>query len=265
VLQRRNAYLGFTTCLAVLSLAIPGWADDPAHAIVFNGFQDGSGSYVRVPDSDAFDMNQPMTLEAWVKWNGEPGYRVFLAKATADVPGFVSTGYHLVIWDGLACLGLQKPGVGRLTCSGAPIEAGVWTHVAVSYDGRLLIVYLNGTESNRADWGFTSFAASDSSAGQSTPLLIGREFLSDLVDRTFGGTLDEVRIWNTDLSAATIQKWYSRIAPDSHPSIGNLVAYHQFNEGLSQNLNTHDQSGNGHDGVLANGASRVRSDAPLAN
>jgi hypothetical protein len=148
--------------------------------------------------------------------------------------------------------------------SGA-LQAGVWTHVAISYDGRFMIVYLNGTESNRADWGSTAFAASDSSAGQSTALLIGREFLSDLVDRTFGGTLDEVRIWNTDLSAAAIQNWYSRVAPDSHPSIGNLVAYYQFNEGLSRNVKTHDHSGNGHDGVLANGAVRVRSDAPLAH
>ena len=250
--------------MLVVLLALPALAENPGHAITFNGLQDGSGSYIQVPDSDAFDMVQPFTIEGWVNWTGDMGYRVFLSKVIADTPGFVVTGYSMVIFDGTACLALQAPGVSRVTCSSA-IPAGIWTHVAATYDGQVATIYINGAASNSIDWGSVAFPATDASFGQSTSLLIGREFLNGLVDRTFPGTLDEIRIWNTALSADTIQSWFNRKVSDNHPNVQNLVAYYQFNEGLSKDPNTHDHSGNGHTGTLMNGALRVRSTAPIGD
>jgi len=242
-----------------VAVAVTASANSGGHAVAFNGNTDGSGSYVTVPDSDAFDLQQPFTLEAWLNWNGADGYRVFLSKPALSG----STGLTMAVWDGYPCLATQRPGAGRVTCAAAPLSPSAWTHVAATYDGQVQTVYVNGAESNAQDFGWVAFPAADSEFGESTPLLIGREFPADLVDRTFPGTLDEVRIWNTQLSPGAIQAWYTQSANASHPDIGGLVAYYRFNEGLSRDPNTHDHTGNQHDGTLMNGATRVKSTAPF--
>jgi len=244
---------------AVVVLAVTVLADSGGHAVAFNGNIDGSGSYVIVPDSDAFDLQQPFTLEAWLNWNGENGYRVFLSKPAAET----STGLTMAVWDGLPCLATQRPGAGRVTCAAVPLSPSTWTHVAATYDGQVQTVYVNGVESNEQDFGWVAYPASDSESGESTPLLIGREFLVGLEDRTFPGTLDEVRIWNSQLAPSTIGAWYARSANGSHPDAASLVAYYQFNEGLSRDPRTHDHTGNGHEGTLMNGATRVKSTVPF--
>jgi hypothetical protein len=249
--------------LTMVILAVSVRADDGAFAVLFNGNQDGSGSYVTVPDSDAFDLTQPFTIESWVNWTGESGYRAYFSKAIGDEPGFTVTGLTMVVWDGVPCLALQDVGVSRVTCASGAISASTWTHVAATYDGQVATIYVNGVASSSVDHGFVAFPGTDAEFGTSTSLLIGREFLSDLVDRTFPGTLDEVRIWNALLPAETIHDWYDSVATGAHPNAADLVAYYQFNEGQSRNSSTHDHSNNGHDGTLMNGAARVRSSVPL--
>ena len=245
---------------AVMVLAATAAADSGGHALAFNGNTDGSGSYVIVPDSDAFNLQQPFTLEAWLNWNGAEGYRVFLSKpALAE-----STGLTMSVWDGYPCLATQRPGAGRATCAAEPLSPSTWTHVAATYDGQVQTIYVNGVESSQQDFGFVAFPGDDAEFGESTPLLIGREFLAGLVDRTFPGTLDEIRIWNEQLAPSTIQEWYARSANASHPNGGGLVAHYQFNEGLSRSPLTHDHTGNGHDGTLTNSATRVKSTVPFA-
>jgi len=246
--------------MAVVVLAVTVFADSGGHAVAFNGNTDGSGSYVGVPDSDAFDLQQPFTIESWVNWNGADGYRVFVSKPLAET----TTGLAMVIFDGFPCLATQRPGAGRLTCAAAPLSPSTWTHVAATCDGQVLTIYVNGVESNQEDWGFEAFPSSDADFGNSTPLLIGREFLVGLEDRTFPGTLDEVRIWNSQLAPATIQAWYAQNVNGSHPDAASLVAYYKFNEGLSRNPLTHDHTDNGHDGTLMNGATRVKSTVAFA-
>jgi hypothetical protein len=245
---------------AVVMMAVTALANSGGHAVAFNGNTDGSGSYVIVPDSDAFDLQQPFTLEAWLNWNGADGYRVFLSKPELES----STGLTMVVWDGFPCLATQRPGAGRVTCAADSLSPSTWTHVAATYDGQVQTVYVNGVASNAQDFGFAAYPASDAEFGVSTPLLIGREFLVGLEDRTFPGTLDEIRIWNTQLAPGTIQEWYARSANGSHPDTSALVAYYQFNEGLSRDPLTHDHTGNGHNGTLMNGAARVKSTVSFA-
>ena len=247
----------------IVMLAVSVRADNGAFAVLFNGNQDGTGSYVAVPDSDAFDLTQPFTIEAWVNWNGAPGYRPYLSKPIGDEPGFVVTGLTMNVAEGVPCLVQQNIGVVRGTCASSPLFPSTWTHVAATYDGQVATIYVDGVVSNSIDYGFVAFQGTDAEFGRSTPLLIGREFLADLVDRTFPGTLDEVRIWNAALPANVIQAWYNRVATGAHPNAASLIAYYKFNEGLSRNPATQDHSHNGHDGTLMNGAARVRSGVPL--
>ena len=258
----KNARLWFAALgMAILSVSVR--ADNGAFAVLFNGNQDGSGSYVTVPDSDAFDLTQPFTIEAWVNWNGAPGSRPYFSKPIGDEPGFTVTGLTMVVWEGFPCLALQDIGVSRFTCASDAISASTWTHVAATYDGQVATIYINGVASNSLDYGFVAFPGTDAEFGTSSALLIGREFLSDLADRTFPGTLDEVRVWSTLLPAETIQGWYNSVATGAHPNAASLLAYYQFNEGQSRNPSTQDHSHNGHDGTLMNGATRVRSSVPM--
>jgi len=253
----------YLASVAMVILAVSAQADNGAFAVLFNGNQDGSGSYVAVPDSDAFDLTQPFTIETWVNWDGDPSYRAYLSKPIGDEPGFVVTGVTMVVVDGFPCLALQDVGVSRFTCASSGLSPSTWTHVAATYDGQVSTIYIDGVVSNSEDGGYVAFPGTDAAFGTSSSLLIGREFVADLVDRTFAGTLDEVRIWNALLPADTLQAWHDRVATGAHPNAGSLVAYYQFNEGLSLNQTTQDHSHNGHDGTLMNGATRVRSSVPL--
>ena len=109
------------------------------------------------------------------------------------------------------------------------IEAGKWTHLAVTYDGSALRLYINGQASGSASTGLTpangliSVANSDPNDVQrytyrAAPILIGAgpgeawtaELDADgiLLDTAFAnrykGFIDEVRIWNGARTAAEI-------------------------------------------------------------
>ncbi|MEY4876374.1 MAG: hypothetical protein RL708_1523 [Bacteroidota bacterium] len=46
------------------------------------------------------------------------------------------------------------------------------------------------------------------------------------------GKIDEFSIWNTELSANTIQSWMNKSINFSHPNFSNLIAHYNFNEGV---------------------------------
>jgi hypothetical protein len=85
--------------------------------------------------------------------------------------------------------------------SGAKITPGVWQHIAVTYDGTRIYFYKNGAL-------ISSVAASGKlyqSSGE--PLVIG--IYQSLNTFQFKGSMDEVRIYNRNLSSADIMQLYS--------------------------------------------------------
>jgi len=128
-----------------------------------------------------------------------------------------------------------------------PLNMTQWNHVAFTYDGSTLMIYLDGvldaTHSSVSDlvlpladvtMGYTS---TDNSGG----------------DYNLGNSaLDELRIWNTVRSATEIQN--NKDIQISTSSTG-LVRYYQFNEGVGGADNTDvtslpDETNNGTDGTL---------------
>lgn len=51
------------------------------------------------------------------------------------------------------------------------------------------------------------------------------------------GKLNQLTIWNTELSAADISAWMNREVNASHPSYNNLVAYYKLNQGTGLTIN----------------------------
>ena len=165
------------------------WAAVGEHggALVF----DGSSSLVTVPDSPSLRLSSAMTLEAWVDpasgsgssrdlvYKGDDNYYLEASSAPGGVPAAGSS------FGG---------SYGEVYGSGA-LPTGVWTHLAVTYDGSTLRLYVNGTL-------VASNAHAGAMPGSSDPLQIGGD---SLYGQFFQGMIDDVRVYNVALTPAQIQ------------------------------------------------------------
>jgi hypothetical protein len=117
------------------------------------------------------------------------------------------------------------------------LTLNTWTHVAGSYDGQNLRVFVNGVEQN-----MIAFQGSIVSS-PTYPLTLGK--LSDpnqfSSQRFFDGKMDEVRIWHRALTATELMaNMNNHIDPTTAI---DLVSYWRFNEGTG-NTSVDLQSGN---------------------
>lgn len=117
------------------------------------------------------------------------------------------------------------------------LSLGTWQHVAGTFDGDSLKLYLNGVQV--ASSAFTGTIANSPNA---YPLSIGRlADPSQSARRYFNGLIDEVRIWNRALDGAELLANSSKEL-DSLSAQG-LGGYWRFNENTGSS--SYDVSGNG--------------------
>ena len=98
--------------------------------------------------------------------------------------------------------------------------SGAWHYVAASFDGTTRRLYVDGSM-------VTSDSPGNSHAVPSASLQMGTIASQSF----FNGSLDEVRIWNTNLPQATLTNWMFRGVTAAHPNYANLAAYWSFNDG----------------------------------
>jgi hypothetical protein len=161
-------------------------------ALSFNG----TSSLVTVADATALHLSAAMTLEAWVRpTTPTTGYRTVLLK---EIPGELA--YALYAYDsdhsGRPSGWFRKSGGSTSTfVSGTSAPAtGAWTHLAVTFDGATLRLFGNGTQ-------VASTTASGPITNSTSPLRIGG---NSVWGEYFSGLIDEVRVYNTALTAAQI-------------------------------------------------------------
>jgi dihydrofolate reductase len=75
------------------------------------------------------------------------------------------------------------------------LAANTWTHLAMTYDGTTLKIYVNGTL-------VTSTAQSGTIVASTNPLQIGGD---STYGQYFRGMIDEVRVYNIVLTQTQIQ------------------------------------------------------------
>jgi hypothetical protein len=152
---------------------------------------DGESDWVTVADSSSLDLTNAMTLEAWVKpdnlydvWrtilikeqSGQLAYALYANTDAAGPSGNVYTDHD----NGLT--------------SSERLAADTWSHVAMTWDGITMRLYVNGGEV--ASIPFEGTAATSSGA-----LRIGG---NAIWGEWFDGEIDEVRVYNRALSPAEL-------------------------------------------------------------
>ena len=150
---------------------------------------DGVNDRVDVPDAASLDLTTGMTLEAWVKPTSTTGYRTAILKERGN-----DLAYGLYASDGGNPRTEAFTGVENTAGGGGALPLNTWSHLAATYDGTTLRLYLNGT-----------LAATKTTSGSipftSSPLRIGG---NAVWGEYFSGLIDEVRVYNRALSATEI-------------------------------------------------------------
>jgi hypothetical protein len=157
--------------------------------------------YVEVPYAAALNPSGgALTIEAWVK-------RI----ATSRNESIVGNGWLTSYWFGFSGTGKLRftgHGSGALVTGSATVPAGVWTHVAVTYNGTTTRFYINGI----LDASSAAGAGALVPAAAGSKLNIGRDPNDTFTPNYFGGGIDEVRMWNSarslsDLKAGMFQSF----------------------------------------------------------
>jgi Concanavalin A-like lectin/glucanases superfamily len=174
---------------------VPGYY---GHGLQFDGIKD----YVEIGHHEQLNVPQ-YTLAAWFLSDGhthDPARQEILEKAGAYWLN-IRTDSQRMRAGGLFG-GCKGPSYWHYLDTAHVVPYEAWTHVASTFDGQTLSIYLNGL-----------LAASTSEARplcqtQRTPLIIGAKKPDDRApaEAFFSGILDEVRLYARVLSPSEIQR-----------------------------------------------------------
>jgi hypothetical protein len=172
-----------------------------AHGQAFS-FDSAQQQYIRVPDAAALDVNR-YTLAAWVRYlpNVHDERWEVLEKAGAYWMNIRTDSRRLRVGAFFgACQG-QPNAKWRYTDSRTPIPERKWTHVASTYDGAALRIYINGVLDQ-------TLAISGTTCANSEALIIGAKVKpsAGISEAFFDGRLDDLRVYKRALSAGEIQR-----------------------------------------------------------
>ena len=151
---------------------------------------DGVNDRVDVPDAASLDLSAAMTLEAWVRPTSNSGWRTALIKER----GTTDLVYGLYSSSGAAPNTENVTNVKNVATGPGPLALNTWSHLASTYDGSALRLFVNGTQ-------VATKAVSGAMPNTVNPLRIGG---NAVWGEYFSGLIDEVRVYNRALSAAEI-------------------------------------------------------------
>jgi len=180
----------------------------------------------------AFEGAANYTMSAWVK---PEGGGTIISKQNGGVIG----AYILAVRNnGKIQAYREAPPWG--STSNTAIPFGEWSHVATTYDGTTLKIYINGQLAGSQAYGPIN-------TNTQTPVLIGARQTQGNPSALFQGSIDEVQIWNKALSASEIARAMGRSVSGNE---AGLVGYWDFDASNGSGTNVADLTGNGYDGQV---------------
>ncbi|MFI6505444.1 LamG-like jellyroll fold domain-containing protein [Nonomuraea typhae] len=159
-------------------------------ALSFNG----TSSWVTVQDAASLRLTTGMTLSAWVSPASVAGWRSMVGKELNT--GGVSYTLYAANGDSVPSGWVQTGPQAPTTVEDLePLPVNAWSHVALTYDGSALRLFVNGQQTGEA-------ALTGSLYDDGGPLRIGG---NQIWQEYFSGLIDEVRVYNRAQTAAQIQ------------------------------------------------------------
>ncbi|MCJ7777247.1 MAG: LamG domain-containing protein [Sedimentisphaerales bacterium] len=166
---------------------------------------DGTNDYVDCGSAAVFNINGAITLSAWVKTNdaGNGQHNSYVTKGDHSyaIKHFSGNSIEFFIYDGDWI---------ATTFSVDSSFNGVWHHLAGTYDGTQVKLYIDGELRNTKDH-------VGPIASNAYNVNIGAD--SEKADRFYNGVIDDVRIYNRALSGAEITSIMGG-------SVGSISHYH---------------------------------------
>lgn len=180
-----------------------------------------------------------ITLEAWVyptNFGGSVNDNNIINK---EQNGFNSDfGYMIRCGDdGKINFNLGDGSWNELTAPQGSLVLNQWQHVAATYDGTNMVIYVDGVQ-------VASQAESTTFDSGNTNLTIGN--WSNTNGRAFEGSIDEARVWSISKTASEIQNNMQRCLTGTETG---LQAYYRMQDAPGSTTLT-DQTANGNDGTL---------------
>jgi murein DD-endopeptidase MepM/ murein hydrolase activator NlpD len=155
---------------------------------------EGEDGHVAVPDDGSLDLDSEFTLEAWIRRiTGSSDREVLVERRNSTS----ETGYSLSTLDnGKLRLTVGDGSVATILDGNTPIPMYRWTHVAGTWDGGFLRLYVDGA----LDAGPLAFSGPISYPGTYDTWL-GRGVTDGA---SFRGEIDELRIWSVARTASEL-------------------------------------------------------------
>jgi len=156
---------------------------------------DGVNDNVNIPNNSAFDIEQNITVMSWVKASENKTSRII---QKGDWDGW---GLYQDLWAGwkVSIYNQDNTGYSMDWGSGRPV-LGQWYHLAYTYDGSILKLYVDGVLKN-------SLSISGKLKINTRPISFGSDNGNQ---KFFNGLIDEVYLYSRTLSATEIQNYYNQ-------------------------------------------------------
>ena len=178
---------------------------------------DGIDDNISIPAATSLNITAAITLEAWVYPTKNAGVQNVISKSSNTQ----NNGYIFPRTDdgwAHAVAYLHIAG-GWRTISAVYPALNAWHHLAVTYDGATIKLYIDGVLAN-------SMAMTGSITTNTNPLTLGNQ---PGYSEYFGGSADEMRIWNVARTQAQIQ---AAMNMEIDPTVQTgLVSYYTADQG----------------------------------
>jgi photosystem II stability/assembly factor-like uncharacterized protein len=174
----------------------PAWRDSATCGLESGGCYEFDGDdMISISDADSLDIDSTFTIEAWVKpddfvsreivsKNGN--FRLLFSSFGDPTFSYYSNGEWRGFWDDVSTF-----------------TAGNWYYIVATGDGQTQRLYVDGIETNTASY-----------TDPLVPNVYNLEIGSYAGIRTFDGLIDEVRIYDSALSADQIAMNYNAGKPN---------------------------------------------------
>ncbi len=197
-------------------------------------FNQNSDAYIRFDAIAPLVSASPRTVSFWLKSNTvASSQHIFGINSVSNAPVFLL---------GIAPNNKLEIDDGQLKYSNSEIADSSWHHIAYSFDGAIIKLYIDG----QLDATF----ASNSFLSQSDRFTIGRA-LNSTVNQRYNGKIAEFTMWNSTMNDSEIDFLYRSSPSSGFSKYMNLLVYYPFTKVCSED-SLLDYSGNGINGHINN-------------